>query len=138
VAEIGPLIAGNGLSSAFMTVWGGGRNINNNRDAGSKTSDGGLTPGGVRLHYAGTRRMADRSDGGPVNRPRAADDFETIRARLDELRRERAASDPDAEARSGKTNLGSRESEAELRRRARMEGLPPPWVPTIFVKNPRL
>jgi hypothetical protein len=80
--------------------------------------------------------MADRSDGGPVNRPRAADDFETIRARLDELRRERAASDPDRETGSGNAVAGSRESEAELRRRARMEGWPPPWVPTIFVKNP--
>jgi hypothetical protein len=39
-----------------------------------------------------------------VNHPRAADDFETIRARIDELRRER------------------------------MEGWPPRWVPTIFVK----
>jgi len=73
-----------------------------------------------------------------VNRPRAADDFETIRARLDELRRERAASEPDAEIRSGKVTAGSRESDAELRRRARMEGWPPPWVPTIFVNKPRL
>lgn len=73
-----------------------------------------------------------------MNRPRAADDFETIRARLDELRRERAASDPDGQTRSGNAAAGNRDSEAELRRRARMEGLPPPWVPTIFVKIPRL
>jgi hypothetical protein len=51
--------------------------------------------------------MADRTTGGPVNRPRAADDFETIRARIEELRRGRE----------------------------RMEGWPPPWVPMIFVKK---
>ena len=73
-----------------------------------------------------------------MNRPRAADDFETIRARIDELRRERAASDPDGQTRSSKATAGSRENEAELRRRARMEGWPPPWVPTIFVNKPRL
>jgi hypothetical protein len=73
-----------------------------------------------------------------VNRPRAADDFETIRARLDELRRERAPSDPDADTRSGNAQSGSGESASERRRRARMEGLPPPWVPTIFVRKPRL
>ena len=73
-----------------------------------------------------------------MNRPRAADDFETIRARLDELRRARAASDPDEDARSGTAPSGQGESDSERRRRARMEGLPPPWVPTIFVKKPRV
>jgi len=73
-----------------------------------------------------------------VNRPRAADDFETIRARLDELRRERAASDADRDTRSGKAPSGSGESDAERRRRERMEGWPPPWVPTIFVNKPRV
>ena len=73
-----------------------------------------------------------------MNRPRAADDFETIRARLDELRRARAASNPDEDARSGTAPSGQGESDAERRRRARMEGLPPPWVPTIFVKKPRV
>ena len=73
-----------------------------------------------------------------MTRTRAADDFATIRARLDELRRERAPSDPTADARSGEAPSGSRESDAELRRRARMEGWPPPWVPTIFVNTPRL
>jgi len=80
--------------------------------------------------------MADRAKGGPVTRPRAADDFETIRARMDELRRERAPSPPDQDARSGKPASGRGESDAERRRRERMEGWPPPWVPTIFVKNP--
>jgi hypothetical protein len=72
-----------------------------------------------------------------VNRPRAADDFETIRARLDELRRERAASARDHDTRSGKPQASRGESDAERRRRERIEGSPPPWVPTIFVKSPR-
>ena len=66
-----------------------------------------------------------------MNHPRAADDFETIRARLDELLRERAASAPD----QGEPQSGSGESDAERRRRERIEGSPPPWVPTIFVKK---
>ena len=66
-----------------------------------------------------------------MNRPRAADDFETIRARIDELRRERAASGPD----QGRPQPGRGESDSERRRRERIEGSPPPWVPTIFVKK---
>ena len=73
-----------------------------------------------------------------MNRPRAADDFETIRARLDELRRERATTEANEETRSGKATARSPESDAELRRRARMEGWPPPLVPTIFLKKPWL
>jgi hypothetical protein len=68
-----------------------------------------------------------------VNRPRAADDFETIRARIDELRRERAASPTDRDP--GKPPSGGGESASERRRRERMEGSPPPWVPTIFIQN---
>ena len=71
-----------------------------------------------------------------MNRPRAADDFETIRARIDELRRERVASPPDRDARFGKRHSSRGESDAERRRRERMDGSPPPWVPTIFVKAP--
>ncbi len=71
-----------------------------------------------------------------MSRPRAADDFPTIRARMEELRRERelaAGGDPPAaDARPVR-----RESELERWRRARIEGLPPPWVPTIFVRKPR-
>jgi hypothetical protein len=74
--------------------------------------------------------------GGLVSRPRAADDFATIRARMDELRRERAAG-TDQNTRSGKPQPARGESDAERRRRERMEGSPPPWVPTIFVKKPR-
>jgi hypothetical protein len=67
-----------------------------------------------------------------VSRPRAADDFATIRARMEELRRERAG-----DADSGQQRPGG-EGDAERRRRARIEGWPPPWVPTIFVKKPRV
>jgi hypothetical protein len=70
-----------------------------------------------------------------VNRPRAADDFETIRARVEELRRERAVNTSDQGTRSGKPPSGRGESDAERRRRERIEGSPPPWVPTIFVKR---
>jgi len=72
---------------------------------------------------------ADHSGRSRVSRPRAADDFATIRARLDELRREResaATDDSDAE----------RRARIERYRQARIEGLPPPWVPTIFIKQP--
>jgi len=69
-----------------------------------------------------------------VNRPRAADDFATIRTRIDELRRGRAARPPDRDP--GKPHSGRGEGDAERRRRERMEGSPPPWVPTIFIKTP--
>ena len=69
-----------------------------------------------------------------VIRPRAADDFATIRARIDELRRERdggpsVAAQPSAAAKQDG-------SASERRRRARIEGLPPHWVPTVFVREP--
>jgi hypothetical protein len=72
-----------------------------------------------------------------VSRPRAADDFATIRARMEELRRERAAGSKDADPRSGQPSLASAASDAERRRRARIEGWPPPWAPTIFARRPR-
>jgi hypothetical protein len=61
-------------------------------------------------------------------RPRAADDFATIR-RLEQLRQERAAPPPAEPERCRDGAAG----EAERRRRERVEGLPPPWVPTIFL-----
>jgi hypothetical protein len=68
-----------------------------------------------------------------VTQPRAADDFATIRARLLELRRERAEATPT------KTDAGTEGSQplrdAEKRSKERREGSPPPWVPTIFVKR---
>jgi hypothetical protein len=71
-----------------------------------------------------------------MNRSRAADDFATIRQRLDELRREREAV-PSAEAGAAGKRSNAREADFERRRRERIEGWPPPWVPTIFVKPPR-
>ena len=70
-----------------------------------------------------------------MSRPRAADDFTSIRARMEELRRERDGEPETADARPGQTAAMRRESDAERRRRERIEGWPPPWVPTIFVKQ---
>ena len=68
-----------------------------------------------------------------MSRPRAADDFETIRARLDELQRERAAGERvDAAV---EDSAASRDNAAERRRRARIAGLPPPWAPTLFFRD---
>jgi hypothetical protein len=71
-----------------------------------------------------------------MNRSRAADDFETIRQRLDELRREREPA-PSAEAGAAGKRGNGREPDFERRRRERIEGWPPPWVPTIFINPPR-
>jgi hypothetical protein len=69
-----------------------------------------------------------------VNRPRAADDFEVIRERLEELRRQREEISSTGETATG----GDAESdaEAERRRQERCEGAPPAWVPTIFLPQP--
>jgi hypothetical protein len=67
-----------------------------------------------------------------VTRPRAADDFDLIRRRILELRRETVHTTP-AEAPEpvcDAPQLGDHERGF----RARREGLPPPWVPTIFLK----
>jgi hypothetical protein len=65
-----------------------------------------------------------------VTRPRAADDFATIRARLLELHGERDQA-PGTEAQA--QSQGSRQlSDTERRLKDRREGAPPPWVPTIF------
>jgi len=67
-----------------------------------------------------------------VARPRAAADFGTIRARLEELRRERAqgtATKGDSSGRPGPL------CNPERRRRDKCEGLPPLWVPTIFLEE---
>jgi hypothetical protein len=71
-----------------------------------------------------------------VNRPRAADDFDTIRARIEELRGERRPGAWDQDSGTGKPQSSRGEKDAERRRRERMEGWPPPWVPTIFAKMP--
>ena len=64
---------------------------------------------------------------------RAADDFATIRARMEELRRERET--VAAPAAGEGDDPACRPDSAERRRRERIEGWPPPWVPTIFVKE---
>jgi hypothetical protein len=69
-----------------------------------------------------------------MTRPRAADDFGAIRARLKELRADREPSDAlagraeEVEARNPGRGLGR----IDERYRDRAEGAPPPWVPTIF------
>ncbi len=68
-----------------------------------------------------------------MTRPRAADDFSTIRARMKELRREAARpANPEGAPRRAQTPSG----EGERRLKERREGCPPPWVPTIFVRKP--
>ena len=70
-----------------------------------------------------------------MERPRAADDFEVIRERLEELRREReeiaSVDKPAAPQAEGETD-----ADAEQRRQERCEGAPPSWVPTIFLPQP--
>ena len=71
-----------------------------------------------------------------MERPRAADDFEVIRERLEQLRREReeiANSNANDEGTSAGGDAGG---DAERRRKDRIEGAPPAWVPTIFLPQP--
>jgi hypothetical protein len=70
-----------------------------------------------------------------VERPRAADDFETIRERLEELRRQRAEISGDNDGGTAPAE-GESNEEAERRRQERCEGAPPSWVPTIFLPQP--
>jgi hypothetical protein len=75
-----------------------------------------------------------RNQGGNVTRPRAADDFDAIQQRIKELRRETAAAPP---TETGPETPGEPPAaERERRFRDRREGLPPPWMPTIFLKRP--
>jgi hypothetical protein len=67
-----------------------------------------------------------------VNRPRAADDFEIIRERLEELRRERE----EISSTNSDEASGAEPDEDERRRQERCEGAPPAWVPTIFLPQP--
>ena len=66
-----------------------------------------------------------------MTRPRAADDFATIRKRMKELRREAIQTNAGENPRPGgaETLLTNREK----RHKERREGLPPPWIPTIFL-----
>lgn len=68
-----------------------------------------------------------------MTRQRAADDFATIRRRLDELRGERGAEPPPAPEAGAEYLPGDlTPGHIDERYRARAEGAPPPWVPTIF------
>lgn len=69
-----------------------------------------------------------------MTRPRAADDFDTIHERIKELRRETAAAPP-VEA-TQPTRAEASLTDKDRRLKDRREGLPPPWVPTIFIKRP--
>lgn len=68
-----------------------------------------------------------------MERPRAADDFEVIRERLEELRREReetsSTNSPDKASVDG-------DDDAERNRQEQCDGAPPAWVPTIFLPQP--
>jgi hypothetical protein len=70
-----------------------------------------------------------------VERPRAADDFDVIRERLEELRREREET---SSANTPGNQAGDRESDedAERRQQEHRDGAPPSWVPTIFLPQP--
>jgi hypothetical protein len=85
----------------------------------------------IRLDRTG----ASLIEGGNVTRPRAADDFDTIYERIKELRRETAASAPPAEA-DQPARAATPITDHERRLKDRREGLPPPWVPTIFLQKP--
>jgi hypothetical protein len=72
-----------------------------------------------------------KKPGGNVTQPRAADDFATIRARMQELAREAA----DASAKNASADRSENPSnDRERRQKDRREGHPPPWAPTIFAK----
>jgi hypothetical protein len=74
------------------------------------------------------------NQGGNVTRPRAADDFDTIYQRIKELRGETAATRPAQPSQPPRAD--TKPGDKERRLRDRREGLPPPWVPTIFIKTP--
>jgi hypothetical protein len=73
--------------------------------------------------------------------PRAADDFGTIRARIEELRRERARTASADRSEHSKTAQPhwdvdeSRLHDLERRQKEKSDGTPPPWVPTIFFRT---
>lgn len=66
-----------------------------------------------------------------MERPRAADDFEVIRERLEELRRER-----EEIASNNKTETSGGDDDDERQREEQRDVAPPAWVPTIFLPQP--
>jgi hypothetical protein len=73
-----------------------------------------------------------------VNRPRAADDFEVIRERLEELRREREEAENSNKTGDGtqSPNGDASDEDGERQRQEQCDGAPPAWVPTIFLPQP--
>ncbi len=76
-----------------------------------------------------------------MTQPRAADDFEVIRERLEELRREREQAENANKTDDGAPGAGGDASDGdnadgEAEREARRQGAPPAWVPTIFLPQP--
>ena len=74
-----------------------------------------------------------------MTQPRAADDFEVIRERLEELRREREQienANKTGDDTAPAPDDGGDASDTEAEREARRQGAPPAWVPTIFLPQP--
>jgi hypothetical protein len=69
-----------------------------------------------------------------VTRPRAADDFDIIHERIRELRGEPKVAQPPEARQPGSTDALPTDHERRLK--DWREGLPPPWVPTIFIDKP--
>jgi hypothetical protein len=69
-----------------------------------------------------------------VERPRAADDFDVIRERLEELRREREEISSTESPEKPPSAEGG--DDAEGNHQAQCDGAPPAWVPTIFLPQP--
>jgi hypothetical protein len=75
---------------------------------------------------AGQIQFAIKQNGGDVTRPRAADDFPAIRARMEELRRERArVPDDDNLRRADAPRAAFRQSTGDRRQASAFAGDPP-------------
>ena len=68
-----------------------------------------------------------------MTRARAADDFATIHRHMKELQREIVSPPPTEAGEPGSDD--TQPSDRERRMKERREGLPPPWVPTIFLRK---
>ena len=66
-----------------------------------------------------------------MERPRAADDFDVIRERLEQLRRER-----EEIASTNTSGTQPSDSDDDAERQEHCDGAPPSWVPTIFLPQP--
>lgn len=66
-----------------------------------------------------------------MERPRAADDFDVIRERLEQLRRER-----EEIASTNTSGTQKSDSDDDAEQQEHCGGAPPSWVPTIFLPQP--